>query len=40
MHTANPLGNGYDVQGDVLLRANYREAGWRTASAAASMPRP
>ncbi|MDY0959179.1 hypothetical protein SOM26_10845 [Sphingomonas sp. CFBP8993] len=27
VHTANPLGNGYDVQGDVLLRVNYREAG-------------
>ncbi len=27
VRTANPLGNGYDVQGDVLLRTSYREAG-------------
>jgi hypothetical protein len=27
VHTARPLGNGYEVQGDVLLRTSYREAG-------------
>lgn len=27
VHTASPLGNGFDVQGDVLLRTSYREAG-------------
>ena len=27
VHTAHPLGNGYEVQGNVLLRTSYREAG-------------
>lgn len=27
VRSALPLGNGYDVQGDVLLRTSYREAG-------------
>ncbi|MET3439150.1 hypothetical protein [Sphingomonas sp. 1185] len=27
VRSAHPLGNGYDVQGDVLLRTSYREAG-------------